>query len=76
MRQASARFMVASFTSDWRFAPDRSQEIVKALVEADRDVVYAEIESVHGHDAFLMTDQPYVDLMRAYLKRVAEEVGA
>ncbi len=76
LRQASARFMVASFTSDWRFAPDRSQEIVKALVEADRDVVYAEIESVHGHDAFLMTDQPYVDLMRAYLKRVAEEVGA
>jgi homoserine O-acetyltransferase len=68
--------MVASFTSDWRFSPERSREIVKALVAADKEVVYGEIESVHGHDAFLMLDEPYVNLMRAYLNRVAEEVNA
>lgn len=76
LKKASAHFMVASFTSDWRFAPDRSREIVKALVTADKEVVYGEIESVHGHDAFLMLDEPYVKLMRAYLQRVAEEVNA
>ena len=56
--------------------PERSRELVKALIAADRHVVYGEIESVHGHDAFLMTDPPYVDLMRTYLARVAEEVNA
>ncbi|RMD00833.1 homoserine O-acetyltransferase [Aquitalea palustris] len=76
LRKATARFMVASFTSDWRFSPERSREIVKALVAADKEVVYGEIESVHGHDAFLMLDEPYVKLMRAYLNRVAEEVNA
>ena len=76
LRKASARFMVASFTSDWRFSPERSREIVKALVAADKEVVYGEIESVHGHDAFLMLDEPYVNLMAAYLNRVAEEVQA
>ncbi|KJV27129.1 homoserine acetyltransferase [Aquitalea magnusonii] len=76
LKKASARFMVASFTSDWRFSPERSREIVKALVAADKEVVYGEIESVHGHDAFLMLDEPYVNLMRAYLNRVAEEVNA
>lgn len=76
LKKATARFMVASFTSDWRFSPERSREIVKALVAADKEVVYGEIESVHGHDAFLMLDEPYVKLMRAYLNRVAEEVTA
>ncbi|KUM05561.1 homoserine O-acetyltransferase [Chromobacterium subtsugae] len=76
LRQASASFLVASFTSDWRFAPERSRETVKALIAAGKRVSYAEIESAHGHDAFLMTDPPYVDLMRAYLSRVAEEANA
>ncbi|MCD0494909.1 homoserine O-succinyltransferase MetX [Chromobacterium violaceum] len=76
LKPAQAAFMVASFTSDWRFSPERSRETVKALIAAGKRVSYAEIESVHGHDAFLMTDQPYVDLMRAYLDRVAKEVNA
>ena len=76
LKKAQARFLVASFTSDWRFSPERSRELVKALVDAERQVSYAEIESVHGHDAFLMTDPPYVALMRAYLNNVAQEVGA
>ncbi len=67
-----ARFLVVSFTTDWRFSPERSREIVKALLDARKDVSYVEVESVHGHDAFLMTDPAYVRVMRAYLRRVAE----
>ena len=76
LQRATASFMVASFTSDWRFSPERSRETVKALIAAGKRVAYAEIESVHGHDAFLMTDEPYMNLMRAYLQRVATEVAA
>ena len=76
LKKATASFLVASFTSDWRFSPERSRETVKALIAAGKRVSYGEIESVHGHDAFLMLDQPYVDLMYSYLHRVAEEVGA
>ncbi len=76
LQRATASFMVASFTSDWRFSPERSRETVKALIAAGKRVSYAEIESVHGHDAFLMTDEPYMNLMRAYLQRVAKEVAA
>ena len=76
LTRAQAQFLVASFTTDWRFSPARSKEIVKALIDAKRRVSYAEIESTHGHDAFLMTDEPYVRLMRAYLNNVAREVGA
>jgi homoserine O-acetyltransferase len=76
LSHAKAQFLVASFTSDWRFSPLRSREIVQALIAADKKVVYGEIESSHGHDAFLMLDTPYVNLMRSYLQRVAVEVGA
>ncbi|SMF02512.1 homoserine O-succinyltransferase MetX [Pseudogulbenkiania subflava] len=76
LKKATANFLVASFTSDWRFSPLRSRELVQGLIAADKRVAYGEIESTHGHDAFLMTDQPYVDLMRAYLDRVAKEVAA
>ena len=76
LQRATANFLVASFTSDWRFSPERSRETVKALIAAGKRVAYAEIESVHGHDAFLMTDEPYINLMRAYLQRVAVEVAA
>ena len=74
-RGAKAKFLVASFAADWRFSPERSRDIVHALLAAKKHVTYAEIESVHGHDGFLMTDEPYVRLMDAYLKRVAAEVN-
>jgi homoserine O-acetyltransferase len=63
---AKARFLVVSFTSDWRFAPPRSREIVKALLDNRRDVSYAEIDAPHGHDAFLLEDPRYHALVRAY----------
>ena len=72
--RASAKFLVVSFTSDWRFAPERSREIVKALLDNRRDVAYAEIDAPHGHDAFLLEDPRYHALVRAYFERVAEAV--
>lgn len=73
---ATARFLVISFTSDWRFAPARSREIVDALVDAGKQVAYAEVESDLGHDDFLLTMPHYVNTMKAYMSRVALEVGA
>lgn len=75
LQRAEAKFLIAAFTTDWRFSPARSKEIVKALIDAQKTVSYAEIESAHGHDAFLMTDPPYVALMHAYLNLVALKAG-
>ena len=70
-RHAKAKFLVLSFTSDWRFAPERSREIVNALVRADKDVVYGEIESPLGHDAFLLPGQArYWDLFQTYMRGI------
>lgn len=73
---ATAKFLVISFTTDWRFSPERSREIVKALVDNRRDVSYAEIDAPHGHDAFLMTDARYHNVLRAYFARIADEAVA
>ena len=73
LKSASAAFLVLSFTSDWRFAPERSREIVKALLDCERGVSYAEINSRYGHDAFLMADDHYHAVVRAYMERVASE---
>jgi homoserine O-acetyltransferase/O-succinyltransferase len=67
---ASARFLVISFTSDWRFPPERSREIVKGLLDNRLDVAYAEIDAPHGHDAFLLDDPRYHALVRAYFDQV------
>ncbi len=72
-RQAACKYLVVSFSSDWRFSPARSREIVDALVGANRDVVYAEIQSTLGHDAFLLPNPRYEGLFRAYMNNVAFE---
>lgn len=71
---ARAKFFLASFTTDWRFSPARSREIVEALVANDRDVVYAEIDAPHGHDAFLLDDVRYHNVVRAYFDRIHGEL--
>ena len=71
LSQAQCRFLVVSFTTDWRFAPARSEEIVDALVHAKKDVAYACIESESGHDAFLMPIPRYLDIFSAYMDGVA-----
>ncbi len=70
LARAQAGFLVVSFTSDWRFSPARSRQILKALVDNRLDVSYAEIDAPHGHDAFLMDDARYHDLIRAYLDNI------
>lgn len=74
MAKALAKFLVISFTTDWRFSPARSREIVKALVDNRHDVSYAEIDAPHGHDAFLLDDPRYHGVVRAYFERIAQEV--
>ena len=73
---AKANFLVLSFTTDWRFAPERSRAIVQALLHNHLNVSYAEISSTHGHDSFLMQDLHYHDVMRVYLNRIAGEFTA
>lgn len=70
LKKAKAKFMVISFTTDWRFSPERSHEIVDALVDADKQVSYAEIEAAQGHDAFLIPIPRYLDVFNAYMQRV------
>jgi homoserine O-acetyltransferase len=74
MAAAQAKFLVVSFTSDWRFSPERSREIVKALLDNRRDVSYAEIDAPHGHDAFLLEDARYHALVRAWFDKVSAEL--
>lgn len=70
---ARCKFLLVSFTTDWRFSPARSREIVKALLDNRRDVSYAEIDAPHGHDAFLLDDTRYMSLVRSYFQNIAAE---
>lgn len=76
LQKVEANFLVVSFTSDWRFSPERSREIVKALLDGDKTVSYAEIEAHQGHDAFLIPIPHYFDVFRSYMQRVALECQA
>ncbi len=67
---AQAEFLVLSFTTDWRFSPERSRVIVKALLDNELNVSYAEITSRYGHDSFLMDDRYYHELVRAYMNNI------
>ncbi|HSI58011.1 MAG TPA: homoserine O-acetyltransferase [Ideonella sp.] len=69
------KFLLVSFTTDWRFSPARSRELVKALVDNRVEVSYAEIDAPHGHDAFLLEDPRYHGVMRAYFDRIAAETA-
>ncbi|MGD9833960.1 MAG: homoserine O-acetyltransferase [Piscinibacter sp.] len=73
---AKCRFQIVSFTTDWRFSPARSREIVKALLDNRHRVSYAEIDAPHGHDAFLLEDPRYHGVLRAGFDNLAKEVGA
>lgn len=72
-RQTQCKFMVVAFTSDWRFAPERSHEITYSLIAADKEVCYAEIDAPQGHDAFLLAIPRYLEVVSAYMQRVQEE---
>jgi len=70
LAKVKAEFLVVSFTSDWRFSPARSREIVQALLDNELSVSYAEVTAAHGHDAFLMPDPHYHDILRAYFQNI------
>jgi homoserine O-acetyltransferase len=74
MANIQAHSLVISFTSDWRFSPARSQEIVAALLQSDKEVSYAEIEAHQGHDAFLMPIPRYMEIFETYMQKIT--VGA
>jgi homoserine O-acetyltransferase len=76
LARATCKFLLVSFTTDWRFAPKRSREIVKALLDNRRDVSYAEIDAPHGHDAFLLDDARYMGVVRSYFNSILQEVAA
>ncbi|WP_218510093.1 homoserine O-acetyltransferase [Variovorax sp. dw_308] len=71
LAKATAKFLLVSFTTDWRFSPARSREIVKALLDNRRSVSYAEIDAPHGHDAFLLDDARYFGVVRSFFDRIA-----
>ncbi|HYG44881.1 MAG TPA: homoserine O-acetyltransferase [Bordetella sp.] len=72
---AQADFLLVSFSTDWRFPPERSREIVRALLKNGSPVTYAEIDAPHGHDAFLLDDSRYHAVVRGYYDRIARELG-
>lgn len=76
LANVKAKFLVVSFTSDWRFSPARSREIVKALLDNELSVSYAEVTAAHGHDAFLMPDPHYQNILRSYLANIQLETLA
>jgi homoserine O-acetyltransferase len=76
MAEIKAKFLVVSFSTDWRFAPERSREIVKALLDNKLDVTYAEIDAPHGHDAFLLEDPRYHQLVKAYFEQIAKGMAS
>jgi homoserine O-acetyltransferase/O-succinyltransferase len=71
LAEATAKFLLISFTTDWRFSPARSREMVRALLDNGRDVSYCEIDAPHGHDAFLLEDARYLRVVRFYFERIA-----
>jgi len=74
--RTAAKFLLVSFTTDWRFSPARSREMVQALLDNQRDVSYAEIDAPHGHDAFLLDDARYMNVVRSYFARIHNELVA
>jgi homoserine O-acetyltransferase/O-succinyltransferase len=76
LANATAKFLLISFTTDWRFSPARSRELVKALLDNNHAVSYAEIDAPHGHDAFLLEDARYMKIVRSYFDSVAREASS
>ena len=75
LARAKAAFLLVSFSTDWRFSPARSREMVKALLDNHRDVSYAEIDAPHGHDAFLLDDARYLNVVRSYFDNMAKTLN-
>jgi homoserine O-acetyltransferase len=71
LAKATCKFLLVSFSTDWRFSPARSREMVRALLDNKRDLSYAEIDAPHGHDAFLLDDARYMNVVRSYFENIS-----
>lgn len=71
--KSNCKFLLMSFSTDWRFPPERSREIVNDLLKAGKDVSYLEIDADEGHDAFLLPIPRYIEALSGYLRRVHQE---
>jgi homoserine O-acetyltransferase len=69
-REIRAKFLIISFTTDWRFSPKRSEELVKALLDNERQVSYLNINAPNGHDAFLLDDPRYMSAIKNYFSNI------
>jgi homoserine O-acetyltransferase len=74
LAQSKCSYLVVSFSTDWRFAPERSERLVEAMVKAGKPVTYAEVDSPYGHDAFLIPTERYMAVFSAYMRRIAKEI--
>jgi len=72
LQQTTCKYLVVSFSTDWRFSPEHSEELTNALIRAGREVSYTEIESPHGHDAFLIPTSRYLDVFSSFMNRILE----
>ena len=68
-----AKFLVASFTSDWLYPTYQSRELVQAMKKNGLDVSFCEIEAEWGHDAFLLSSERLSVLIRGFLDRVSNQ---
>ncbi len=75
LARATCKFLLVSFTTDWRFSPKRSREMVRALLDNRRNLSYAEIDAPHGHDAFLLDDARYMGVVRSYFDSITKEMA-
>ncbi|MBG10324.1 MAG: homoserine O-acetyltransferase, partial [Gammaproteobacteria bacterium] len=74
LQHSNCKFLIISFSTDWRFPPERSREIVNDLLKAGKEVSYLEIEADQGHDAFLLPIPRYINALRAYLRQAHTEI--
>ena len=74
LAETKADYLLASFTTDWRFSPECSRAIVRSLISNGRKVTYAEIDAPHGHDAFLLEDERYHKVVKSYYERIWQEI--
>ena len=75
LEKSNCGYLVVSFSTDWRFSPERSEQLVSAMVKAGKSVSYAEIDSQYGHDAFLIPTERYMAIFSAYMGRIAQEIN-
>ncbi|MCE5303849.1 MAG: homoserine O-acetyltransferase [Planctomycetaceae bacterium] len=72
--RSTCRWLLMSFSSDWLFPPFQSQELVDALIAADKPVSYCCVQTDCGHDAFLLPNQLpiYGEMIRAFLENLGD----